>query len=278
MLLGAHVSVSGGYLNALSEARRLSIDTIQIFTKNQRFWKERLVSDEEGEAFVKASKEAGVKQSFSHAIYLISLASENDEIVEKSVLSLAAELERCRILGLTHTVMHPGSSGKITTSQGIIKIGDNINRALNATKKSQVKILLENTAGGGTSVGGKIEHIAELIDYINSPRIGLCIDTCHAFASGYDIRTLSGTEDLLNEIDKRIGIDKLLCFHLNDSKGALGSKLDRHAHVGEGLIGPAPFGYIMRNFQKVPKVIETPKENDADVMNLSVLRKLASEK
>lgn len=273
-MLGAHVSVAGGYENALIEANRLGINAIQIFTKNQRYWKEREVSQEEGDQFQKACSKYGVQQVFSHAIYLISLGSANDEIIEKSRISLAMELERCRKLGLTHTVLHPGASGSLTSSQGIKKIGDSIKLVLKATKDNPVKILLENTAGSGTSVGGKIEYIAELIDYIGSPRIGLCIDTCHAFAAGYDIRTQKQTANFFKEIDKHIGLQKVLCFHLNDSKGSLGSKLDRHEHIGAGLLGPEPFKYIMNTFKDLPKVIETPKENEADIKNLSTLRSM----
>jgi deoxyribonuclease-4 len=194
------------------------------------------------------------------------------------VLSLAAELERCRVLGLTHTVLHPGSSRHLSFDKAIARIGDNIKRVLKATAKSPVKILLENTAGQGSSIGGKIEHIAALIDYINSPRIGLCIDTCHAFASGYDIRSVKEIEKFFKLIDKEIGFKKLLCFHLNDSKGSLGSKLDRHTHIGEGLIGLSAFEYIMKNFHHLPKVLETSKENDADKKNLALLRGLTLKK
>lgn len=274
MLLGAHVSIAGGYQNALAEARRLKIDAIQIFTKNQRYWQERIVTEEEGGKFKKAMHAHGVRQAFSHAIYLISLGSANEEIIEKSVLSLAMELERCKVLGLTHTVLHPGSAGAASSAEAIKRIGDNIKRALGATRDNPVKILLENTAGQGSSVGGKIEHIAELAHYINSPRIGLCIDTCHAFAAGYDLRTKKNIRDFFKHIDKYMGIENLLCFHLNDSKGALGSKLDRHAHIGEGLLGTEVFRYIMNNFPLIPKVIETPKENDADVKNIRTLRSL----
>lgn len=278
MLLGAHVSIAGGYENALIEAQRLGMDAIQIFTKNQRTWQEKLLSDEQGKLFRQAMKKHGVKQAFSHAIYLISLGSANEEIVEKSVLSLAAELERCRVLGLTHTVLHPGHTGGTSIDEAIIRIGDHIKRVLAATKKSSVKILLENTAGSGSSVGGRLEYIADMVDHLNSPRIGICIDSCHAFASGYDIRTSAGCEKFFNELDKRIGLSKLLCFHLNDSKGALASRLDRHANIGEGLLGLDAFRYIIKNFPHVPKVIETPKENEADKRNLDLLRKLAAEK
>ncbi|MDF2438413.1 MAG: nfo [Bacteroidota bacterium] len=276
MLLGAHVSISGGYVNAAKEAQRLAINTIQIFTKNQQQWKEKTVNEAEGKLFKQACLEAGILQAFSHTIYLISLASENDEIVEKSILSLAMEVQRCKTLGLTHTVLHPGAAGKLSRTEAIIKIGDNIKTVLNATHDNPVKILIENTAGQGTSVGGKIEYIADLLDYINSDRIGLCIDTCHAFAAGYDIRSVKGTKQFFKEIDKRIGLEKVLCFHLNDSKGGIGSKLDRHAHISEGLIGTIPFEYIMKMFPDVPKVLETPNENNADIRNLQLLRQLAT--
>jgi deoxyribonuclease-4 len=278
MLLGSHVSISGGYQNAAIEAKRMGMDAIQIFTKNQRFWKEKTVSEEEGKAFQKACAQNGVKQAFSHSIYLISLGSENEDIAEKSMLALAMELERCRVLGLTHTVLHPGAAGNLPTSKAIIRIGDRIKKVLKATKGNPVKVLIENTAGQGSSIGGKLENIAELVTYLKSPRIGICIDTCHAFAAGYDIRTLKGTKAFFNEIDKKIGLEKLLCFHLNDSKGGLGSRIDRHANIGEGLIGLIPFEYIMKNFRHVPKVLELSPDNGADKKNLSLLRKLSLKK
>ena len=265
-------------MNALTEAKRLGIDTFQIFTKNQRFWQEKFVSEEEGLTFRNAFKANGIKQAFSHTIYLISLGSENEETIEKSLLSLVAELERCRVLGLTHTVLHPGSAGKLPIQQAIRLIGDRLKMVLKVTKGSPVKILLENTAGQGSSVGGKIEWIAELINYIKSPRIGLCIDTCHAFAAGYDIRTKKGIQNFLSLVDKQVGFDKLLCFHLNDSKGGLGSKIDRHEHIGEGLLGLEPFEYILKNFKQVPKVLETSTENNSDIKDLNLLRMLEKKK
>jgi deoxyribonuclease-4 len=278
MLLGSHVSISGGYINAAIEAHRLGIDAIQIFTKNQRFWQEKTVSTEEGKIFKDACKKYGVKQAFSHSIYLISMGSEDEEIANKSMLALAMELERCKVLGLTHTVLHPGSSCTLSKPAAIMRIGDRIKKVLDVTKGNPAKILIENTAGQGKSIGGKIENIADLIDYIKSPRVGLCVDTCHAFAAGYNIRHLKGVKQFFKEIDSLIGLEKLLCFHLNDSKGALGSKIDRHAHIGEGLIGLIPFEYIMKNFSKIPKVLELPKDNNADIKNLELLRSLVLKK
>lgn len=274
MLLGAHVSISGGYLNALEEARKNNMDVIQVFTKNHRYWREKEISMAEGKSFRDAMPQYGIRQAFSHAIYLISLGSENEEIIEKSILALAMEIKRCEALGLTHTVLHPGHAGSQSMDKAIDRIGSHIKKALNLTKGSKVKIAIENTAGQGSSVGGRIENIARLVSSIRSKRIGITLDTCHAFAAGYDIRTKKGITDFMKLADKEIGLDKLLNFHLNDSKGGLGSKLDRHAHIGEGLLGLEPFRYIMNHFKDVPKVLETSKENDADARNLDLLRSL----
>jgi len=272
MLTGTHISIAGGYLNAVAEARRLGIDTMQIFTKNQRMWKEKLIEEAEGKAFIRACEQNGIKQVFSHTIYLISMASTDDSIAEKSLLSLAAELERCRTLGLTHTVLHPGFAGKLPMQEAIQLVSDRIKMVLKATIGNPVKILIENTAGQGSSIGGKIEHIGRLISSIHSERVGLCIDTCHAFAAGYDIRNAAALKMFFKKIHNETGSGKLLCFHLNDSKGALGSRLDRHAHIGEGLLGPEPFRYIIKQFPSIPKVLETSKENGADERNLALLR------
>jgi len=278
MLLGTHVSISGGYLNAVTEAKRLGIDAMQIFTKNQRFWQEKTVSEEDGRAFREACTGNGIKQVFSHSIYLISMGSEDESIAEKSMYALAMELERCKTLGLTHTVLHPGTTGNLPLKAAVKRIGDRIKKVLSATKGNPAKILLENTAGQGTSIGGNLGNIAALLDHIRSPRVGLCVDTCHAFAAGYDIRNPKGIKAFFKQIGEEIGLERLLCFHLNDSKGGLGSKLDRHAHIGEGLLGPEPFRYIMNNFPHVPKVTETSKENDADKRNMQALRQLLIKK
>jgi deoxyribonuclease IV len=274
MLLGSHVSIAGGYMNALISAQQHGMDVIQIFTKNQRFWKEKIVTPAEGEEFRSQMKIYGVKVAGSHAIYLISLGAENEDIRAKSIIALAAELDRCKALGLTHTVVHPGVAGTLSEKEAINRISESVQEALKIAKKSDVKLLLENTAGQGTSIGGKIENLASLIDKINSRRVGICLDTCHAFAAGYDIRTEAGMKDLLERIDEEIGLEKLLCFHLNDSKGGLGSKLDRHTNIGEGLIGVEAFKYIMRYFPHIPKVTEINPEFGGYDLNLNLLRSL----
>jgi deoxyribonuclease IV len=274
MLLGVHCSIAGGYENAFLEAERLGIDTFQIFTKNQRQWKERTVSDEEGKKFKLRMKQHAIKIVFSHASYLINLSSADENIAKNSIVALAAEVVRCENLGLKYVVLHPGSSKEIGEENAIIKISEGLLKVLKLTEGLKTKILLENTAGQGSSIGWKFEHIMEIMDITSSDRIGLCLDTCHAFASGYDIRSQSGFDNMIEKIDKFIGLKRLYVIHMNDSKAILGSRVDRHEHIGKGQIGLDLFGYIMKFFPLTPKVLETNKEGDMDVKNLALLRSL----
>lgn len=272
MILGVHCSAAGGVINAFDEAEKLGINAFQIFTKNQRQWKEKTIGEEEGDAFKARRKKQNVKVTFSHSMYLINLASKDSELREKSRAALVGELERCHALGLDFTVLHPGSAVDQTTEEAIERIAEGLDHAFDATKGSNVKVLLENMAGQGSTVGGKFEELKAIEKRVKSKRIGYCFDTCHAFAAGYDIRTTQGIKDTLAEWDKIIGIDRILCFHLNDSKGKLGSKLDRHTHIGHGEIGDPAFAYLMQTYPNVTKVIETPKEGDWDQKNLERLR------
>ncbi len=272
MILGVHCSIAGGMLNAFDEAEKLGVNTFQIFTKNQRQWKEKTIDAEEGRAFKARQKEQKVKVTFSHSMYLINLASKDSALREKSRAALVGELERCHVLGLDFTVLHPGSAVEQTTEEAIERIADGLNFAFDATKGSKVNVLLENMAGQGTTVGGKFEELKAIEKLVESKRIGYCFDTCHAFAVGYDIRTTQGIKDTLAKWDDAVGIDRIQCFHLNDSKGKLGSRLDRHTHIGHGEIGDPAFAYLMQNYPDVTKVIETPKEDDWDEKNLKRLR------
>jgi deoxyribonuclease-4 len=274
MLLGVHCSISGGYENAFAEAQRLGIDTFQIFTKNQRQWKERKVSEEEGNRFRVLMKEHSIKIAFSHGTYLINLSSPDENIVKNSILALAAEVIRCERLGLKFVVLHPGSSKEIGEENAIRKISDGLKMVLNHTSDMKTKILLENTAGQGSSIGWKFEHLREIMDITASSRIGMCLDTCHAFAAGNDIRTKSGFDDMIAKIDKLIGLKRLNVIHVNDSKTMLGSRVDRHEHIGKGQIGIDLFRHVMNFFPLTPKVLETNKENNMDIKNLEILRSL----
>ena len=213
---------------------------------------------------------------FSHASYLINLASGNDSLWRRSISALIYEIQRCHELGLVFTVLHPGSAKDIGIEAGITAIIEALKIIVDATKNIPVKIVLENTAGQGSSIGYRFEHLRKIMDGVNSARIGICFDTCHAFAAGYDIRTKSRFDVTIEELDYVVGLKNLYVIHLNDSKGELGSKLDRHEHIGKGKLGLEPFRQIMNRFQHIPKVIETPKEDKMDEINLEVLRGLIS--
>ena len=272
MLLGVHCSVSGGVINAFNEVRKLGLDTFQIFTKNQRQWKEKIFEEKEANDFKEALKKSEIKKAFSHSSYLINLASCEEPIRKNSILALAGELLRCDALGLNYTVLHPGACKELGEAEGIRLVSEALSLVLNTTKDLSVKILLENTAGQGSSLGWKFEHHEEIIDRVGSDRLGLCLDTCHAFAAGFDIRTKAGFEDMIANIDKPVGLKKLYAFHLNDSKGDLGSRIDRHDGIGNGKIGIVPFREIMHHFKQTPKVLELPPEMNEK--SLEVLRGL----
>lgn len=276
MLLGVHCSISGGVENACIEAERLGIDAIQIFTKNQRQWKDRIFSLEEGNCFKEKMKSSKVIQGFSHATYLINPASTDEGVHKNSLLALKSEMVRCHELGLTFSVLHPGANKGLSELESIKRIADSLKHVLDETKDIKVEIALENTAGQGASIGWKIEQLKQIKDIVQSERIGFCIDTCHAFAAGYDIRTQTGCDDFFALLEKNLGIDNILAFHFNDSKGDLGSRIDRHENIGKGKIGLEPFQYVLNKFQNIPKVLETPKENNMDEENLKLLRSLVN--
>ena len=274
-LIGTHCSINGGVENAIVQAVELGIDTFQIFTKNQRQWREKEFTGAEGANFKQKLKGAGIKKSFSLTAYLINLASADDEVREKSIMALAAELLRCDTLGLDYTVLHPGANRLLDDIAAIERIADALNIVLQHTQHLKTMVLLENTAGQGSSIGYRFEHHKEIMDRVETDNIGICFDTCHAFAAGYDIRTREGLEAVFAHIDHLFGLEKLKVFHFNDSKGDLGSHLDRHMHIGAGKIGFAPFRYIINRFRDRPKVLETSKEDNADVKNLKALRNLS---
>ena len=278
MLLGVHCSVSGGLEHSFEEARTLGLDTFQVFTRNQRQWKAKPISEEEKKAFATAwAANPQVKVIFSHASYLINLASADDGLRHKSIAGFTEEVIRCHELGLAYTVLHPGAAGESTPEEAMERIADSLKKVVQETHGSNVKILLENTAGQGSHVGYKFEHIRNIMDLTGSDRIGTCFDTCHAFAAGYNIATEEGFHKTWHDFDQVIGLDKLHAIHLNDSKGEFGSRIDRHEHIGQGKIGKLAFKLMMKKFQHIPKVIETDEENNMDEVNIKLLRELAGE-
>jgi deoxyribonuclease-4 len=275
MLVGVHCSVSGGLENAFTEAAQLGLDTFQIFTRNQRQWKAKPVSEDEQKAFAAAWKQhAEVKTIFSHCSYLINLASADADLQQKSRQGLTDEVKRCTALGLSFCVLHPGAAGEHSEEDAMKRIAAGLTHVLEETRGSHVKVLLENTAGQGSHVGYKFEHLRNIMDQVGSDRIGTCFDTCHAFASGYDITTEHGFDNVFKEFDNIIGLKHINAIHLNDSKGDLGSRLDRHEHIGQGKIGQLAFKLMMHKFAHTPKVIETDEENNMNAVNIGLLRDL----
>jgi deoxyribonuclease-4 len=276
MMLGVHCSVSGGLEHAFEEAALLNLDVFQIFTRNQRQWKAKPISEDEKTAFANAWKaNPHVKAIFAHASYLINLASADKALQDKSIMGITDEVKRCHELGVFGAVLHPGAAGEATEQDAMKRIAEGLKEAIANTPGSHVKILLENTAGQGSHVGYKFEHTREIMDMVGSDRIGTCFDTCHAFAAGYDIRTEHEFEMVMEQYDHIIGLKHLKAIHLNDSKGDLGSRLDRHEHIGQGKIGVNAFKHMMKKFAHIPKVIETDAENNMDEVNIKLLRELA---
>lgn len=281
-LLGAHCSIAGGLENALYTAGSYRCTALQMFTKNARTWAETPLTREAAAAFEKARSETGITEIASHTPYLINLAGPDPTTQKRSENALREELIRSTALKIPYVVLHPGSHGGAGEAEGMERITTAINRLFRDIPDPSTRLLLETTAGQGHSIGHSFEQLAALLtDIQDADHIGVCIDTSHIFAAGYDIRTRAGYEHTMDEFDKIIGLERLFLIHMNDSKTEFGSRVDRHAHIGQGHIGTDAFGYLMRDerLARIPKVIETPKdkEKDWDEINLSLLRKLWSE-
>ena len=275
------MSIAGGLPLACERGAALGCETIQIFVKNERQWKGRDVPKEEVKAFREARKAAGITFAIAHDTYLINLASVDKELWRKSIDAFVDEMKRCEALGLEYLVTHPGAPGKAGEEAGIRNMIRALNEIHRKTARLNVRILLETTAGQGTVLGWRFEQMRAILDGLQQPdRLGFCFDTCHVFAAGYDISTRKGYEQTMKEFDRVLGLDRLQAFHVNDSKKGLGCRVDRHENIGKGAIGIEAFRCLMRDarFRAVPKVLETPKENDMDIVNLRLLRRLAGVK
>jgi deoxyribonuclease-4 len=279
MILGAHVSTAGGVSKGPSNAGELGIPAIQIFSKNQHQWIGKPFEDKELEKWFEGLKSHGVTHAVSHAAYLINLCAPNDDNRVKSKTAYLDELIRGDQLGLIGVVLHPGSHLETGEKEGLQRIADSLKEIFDQHPDGKTKCLLEVTAGQGSHLGYKFEHLAEMLRLTNAPsRMGICLDTCHIHAAGYDWTTEDGYDQVFGEFDKIIGLDKIACFHLNDTKKKLGSRVDRHEHIGEGEIGAHPFKRLIEDprFTDVPGLLETPGEMDDYVRNLQTLRKLLS--
>jgi deoxyribonuclease-4 len=280
LLLGAHFSIAKGLHKAILEAETYGCNTLQIFTKNANTWKERTLSENQIQDFFQARKNTGIHHIISHTSYLIIIAGPDIKKAKMSCEALKQEILRCGQLELPYLVLHPGSHMGDGETKGINRIADNINEIFAATDGLTTRLLLETTAGQGTSIGHTFDQLAAIIEKVhNKSRIGVCLDTCHIFAAGYDISNKKAYENTINEFNTIVGLKNLFVIHLNDTKKARGTRVDRHEHIGDGFIGLDAFRLIINDtrLEKIPKILETPKLKDgvdADIINLELLRKL----
>jgi deoxyribonuclease-4 len=278
-LLGAHMSISGGVHLAPGRGKEAGCSVIQVFTQNSNQWRGKMPSDSDAALFREKRAESGLRDIVSHDIYLVNLASAPGETRDKSMIAFQEEMQRCSRLGIDKIVMHPGSHLGEGEETGLKRIAESFNILFSTTPEFTGKVLLENTAGQGTNLGYKFNHLKMIIEASDYPdRFGVCLDTCHSFAAGYDLTTAAGYDATFEEFDRLIGLQRLACFHLNDSKKGLDSHVDRHEHIGQGTLGLEPFRMLLNDarFKAVPKILETPKgDNDEmDAVNLGILRGL----
>lgn len=273
------MSIAGGLFRALERGREVGCSVVQIFLKNQRQWVARPYTDSEVREFRAAWKATGVRAVFAHANYLINLATPVPAEWDRAVDVFHDELERAEALGLPFVVIHPGSHRETGVEEGIRRIGRAVDRLHERTRGYRVRIVLENTAGGGSSIGRSFEELAAIVAAVREPaRVGVCLDTCHLFAAGYDIRTADGYRSTMARCRRLLGLRRVRAFHLNDARQPFGSGLDRHEKIGRGHLGVEPFRWLLndRRFARVPMALETPKDPEprADREALALLRRL----
>lgn len=282
-LVGVHVSTAGGLLEGVRRARELALPVVQLFTSSPRRWAPRALADEEAERFRAARAAAGIRAAFAHDSYLVRLGHCDDELLRRSLAAFLAELERSRRLGLEGVVTHPAAYPGCSGPEAVLRIAESLN-AIVARQRGPgwPRIVLETSAGQGDSFFHRFENLAALLERLEpAHRFGVCVDTCHVFAAGYDLRTPGAYRATWRAFDAAIGLERLCVVHANDSLGPLGSRRDRHAHVGEGALGTRAFGLLMRDTRLagVPKLVETPKLRDGvpmDPVNVRRLRRLAA--
>lgn len=285
-LLGAHQSIAGGYYKAVEIARNTGCNVVQLFTKNNNQWRAKELTDDDVSRFQGALGEWGVKHPLAHNSYLINLGSPDTELWTKSIDAMVVEVERASRLGIPYVVAHPGAFTTSSEERGLARIATGLDEVHRQTPDATAQVLLETTAGQGSCLGCDFRHLAEILDNVDDPdRLGVCFDTCHVFAAGYPLGTEKEYRATMREFDKLIGHKRIKAFHLNDSVKPLGSRVDRHAAIGEGEMGLEPFRLLLADhrFRKVPKYLETPKGKndegeDLDVVNLRTLRGLVKEK
>lgn len=281
-MFGSHLSIAGGLHLALTEARKLDMDCLQIFTKNQRQWKVRPLEADVIEQWHAVRKETKLKSVVSHDSYLINLASPDKENLRKSRDLFCEEIERCEVLDIPWLVTHPGAHMKEGEEVGLKRVAQSLDAIHKSLPGYKTVTLLEITAGQGTALGYTFEHLRAIIDQVKDPeRLAVCLDTAHMIAAGYDLTSEKGAKETLRELDKVVGLDLVKCIHMNDSKIERGKRVDRHEHIGHGYVSLDAFRVIVnhRKFKKVPKILETAKEDHDsgqpwDKVNLETLRGL----
>lgn len=281
---GAHMSIAGGIQNAIVAALDHKMDAVQVFVKNQRQWRAPPLKAEDVDRWLELLATPGFGPVVAHATYLINLASADSALYEKSRRAFADELERCTALAIPYLVVHPGAAGEQTVAEALARVAAALDRIFEQRPAIRTMTLLETTAGQGTALGRTFEELGEIIRNVSEPqRVGVCIDTCHVFAAGYDIRDREAYERMIALADREVGLDRVRCWHFNDSKGDCGSLRDRHEHIGRGQIGMAGFRNVLADprFRGVPMILETPKGEDEsgrdwDRVNLRRLRAIAA--
>jgi deoxyribonuclease-4 len=272
------MSIDGGVHTAHERGMSIGCTTMQLFTKNNTQWASRPISEQEIEKYKVLERKSGIRPVVAHTSYLINLCARNPVVLKKSRQAFKDEVNRCELLNIPYLVFYPGSHMGRGEREGIELVAESLNLLHEETKDYRVKSVLESTAGQGTAIGYRFQHLRDIVDEIEvKERVAVCVDTCHLFAAGYDISTEKGYEHTICEFDDIIGLDRLVVLHVNDSKRELGSRVDRHEHIGKGRIGNTAFRFLMNDarFVRVPKILETPKSKDMheDVINLRKLRR-----
>jgi deoxyribonuclease-4 len=278
-LLGSHMSISGGMHRAFERASASGCRTMQVFTKNNNRWEGKPYTPEGIALYRQAASRSAVAPVLAHAAYLINLCAADDDVLAKSRAALRDELGRCEALGILGLIIHPGSHVGAGESEGIRRIAESLNLAHAQTPGFRTLTILETTAGQGSALGYRFEQLGGIIERVDErERMAVCVDTCHVFAAGYDISTERGWEETINAFDGVIGLPRLAALHVNDSRRELGSRVDRHDHIGKGMIGLTGFRLLMNDprLERVPKILETEKSDDMheDIENMNVLRSL----
>jgi len=279
---GAHMSIAGGLHMAFDRGRQVGCDCLQIFVKNQRQWRARPITNDQIQLWRRARRDTQLRPVFAHGTYLVNLASPDRTVWRRSVAACCDELVRCQRLGIRDLIIHPGAHGGRGVSAGIGRVTAALNELFDRTAGARVRVLLETTAGQGNAIGHEFEQLAEIMGGVgNRRRVGVCIDTAHVFAAGYDLRTPDGYAETIERLDRAVGLRRVRCLHLNDSKTACGSRIDRHDHIGKGKLGREAFRMLLNDERLVlvPRILETPKGEDGrgrsyDKNNLDKLRRL----